>query len=150
MMFSDFFLILMGIVSPWLKEWVLECLECSKALSVSWQQKPGWHACMSLFPWTFISEEQDQAPQGGLQADFSTLCLSLLIEGRDSENGVGKPELNIHLGLVISPSPWGCCQPWADSSRMMCESWGKPCRQPQTVREPGEWKSPLSGGLWRK
>lgn len=103
-----FFLLLMRIVCPWLKERILKIWEIKKTsqLSVSWQQKPSWHAFMPLFPWIIISKRtRPRSPNRVSKCFFSprsTLCLSLLVEGKNSEGGLGVKLSSPHLGLVVS------------------------------------------------
>lgn len=103
-----FFLLLMQIICPWLKERILKIWEVRKTsqLSVSWQQKLSWHAFMPLFPWIFVSKRtRPRSPNEVSKCFFSprsTLCLSLLVEWRNSEGGLGVKLSSCHLGLVVS------------------------------------------------
>lgn len=120
-----FFLLLMRIVCPWLKERILKIWEIKKTsqLSVSWQQKPSWHAFMPLFPWIFISKRTRPRSPNGVSKCFFQPSLDPL-----SVFACRREELwRWTGGAIIQLSPWSCCflkkccQLWAASFRMICE-----------------------------
>lgn len=108
-----------------------------KALPFPWQHEPSQHKhVMSLFPLDFYLERGSPSSPRGPAGRFLNPLPSFACGREKLADGLGEKDSNAHLGLVISPSLWGCCQPCVGPLRTMYEFWHMPCSQPQTVRGP--------------